>query len=182
MFLLNNFYNKYFFVVIFKKRMETIIVAVNKKVDLYFLIFFFKNSLFHNYKFLIDMTVVDNIAQKLRFKLVYILQSYFYKTKIFLTSSLKHLEKILSIYKLYKSAIWVEREIYDMFGIKFINNYDLRRILNDYTFFSFPLKKDFPLTGFFELLYIEKFSIIKELKVELMQEFRFLQESSPIED
>lgn len=75
----------------------------------------------------------------------------------------------------------MEREVYDMFGIVFINNWDLRKILTDYTFFGFPLRKDFPLSGYLELTFSEIKRITFETLIELMQEFRFFAISSFIE-
>ena len=75
----------------------------------------------------------------------------------------------------------MEREVYDMFGIVFINNWDLRKILTDYTFFGFPLRKDFPLSGYLELIFSEIKRITFETLIELMQEFRFFAISSLIE-
>ena len=79
----------------------------------------------------------------------------------------------LSMFKIYKSCIWMEREAYDMFGIIFFNNWDLRKILTDYTFFGFPLRKDFPLSGFMEIYYDIIRKSIFETLIELMQELRF---------
>ena len=181
--LLHNFFNKYFFSVILKNGFLIIVYQLKSKHFLQFLLLFFKNSLFYCYKFLIDLVIVDNLSNfNYRFKLSYVLASYYYKTRTVIFFYLKYLENAISIYKLFKCSLWIEREIYDMYGIKFFNNFDLRRILNDYTFFSYPLKKDFPLSGFLEINYSEHLNLIKEFKTELMQEFRFLQESSPLED
>lgn len=75
----------------------------------------------------------------------------------------------------------MEREVYDMFGVSFVNNWDLRKILTDYTFFGFPLRKDFPLSGYLELIFSEIKRITFETLIELMQEFRFFINSSFIE-
>ena len=90
-------------------------------------------------------------------------------------------EKIPSITKLYPSANWMEREVFDMYGIKFKNHPDMRRILTDYGFVGFPLRKDFPLTGFNEVRYSEKDKKVVYEKVKLEQEYRNFDFESPWE-
>lgn len=145
------------------------------------LLFIFKNSLFYLNNTLIDVFVTDYIYFLKRFRLCYNICSVFYKNSVFVNCNLKILDSFISVYIIFKSSIWVEREVYDMFGVKFINNWDLRRILTDYTFFGFPLRKDFPLSGYVELLYDESKKTTFETLIELMQEMRFFYVSSPIE-
>ena len=88
---------------------------------------------------------------------------------------IRNIEKstfVSSITLLYNSACWAEREIFDLFGIFFINHPDLRKLLTDYGFAGFPLCKDFPLTGYLELRYCEELKCVKYNKVKLMQEYR----------
>ena len=90
-------------------------------------------------------------------------------------------EKIPSMTKLYPSANWMEREVFDMYGIKFKNHPDLRRILTDYGFDGYPLRKDFPLTGFNEVRYSEKDKKVIYAQVKLEQEYRNFDFESPWE-
>jgi len=92
---------------------------------------------------------------------------------VLLTIFIKEFQKISTLIFCHASANWLEREIWDMFGIKIWNNFDLRRILTDYTFKGHPLRKDYPLSGYTEISYDEQLNLIRERPVELMQELRF---------
>lgn len=142
---------------------------------------YFKNSINYCLKYLTDVFVCDYVYYTYRFRIVYNLFSFYKKNNFYFNDSLKLLDKYISLFKVYKSSIWIEREIYDMFGIIFFNNWDLRKILTDYTFFGFPLRKDFPLSGFLEIYYNLKKKSIFESFIELMQELRFYIASSYIE-
>lgn len=134
---------------------------------------------------LIDVTAVDLLVSTERFVLVYQLLSLRFNCriiiKVFLEKSTNSLfsEIIPSITDIYKSAGWLEREVWDMFGIFFSGHSDLRRILTDYGFQGFPLRKDFPLTGFCELRYDEELKTVFYDSLELSQEFRFFDFQSP---
>jgi len=152
------------------------------KIDIFVtLLFIFKCSLKFIVNILVDIFVSDYLYFIKRFRVTYNVSSSIYKHSFFFNQSLKLLKSFVSIYIIFKSSIWLEREVYDMFGIKFVNNWDLRRILTDYTFFGFPLRKDFPLSGYVELLYDEKKRVTFETLVEFMQEMRFFYTSSNIE-
>lgn len=171
----------------FKCFFSTVVLNLNEiilkdKVFSYDSVNFFKYSIFFKLNTLIDIICVDYVDCKKRFKLVYILQSYFYKNKISISFSFRFLNKICSFVNFFKSSVWLERENFDMFGLNFFNNPDLRKILTDYTFFGHPLKKDFPLSGYFELSFSEKNFLIQEKVCELMQEYRFFQTSSSLEE
>lgn len=142
----------------------------------------YKHSIFFKLNVLVDIACVDYVDCKKRFKLVYLMQSFFYKSKLSFCFAFYFLDKICSFVNIFSSANWLERENYDMFGLVFFNNPDMRRILTDYTFFGHPLKKDFPLTGYFELSFSEKIFLVQEKICELMQEYRFFQASSTIEE
>lgn len=119
------------------------------------------------FKYISDISVIDYPENKNRFILVYNILSLIYNARLRVKTSLNIIEPINSISSLYSCANWWEREIWDMFGIFFINHPDLRRILTDYGFEGFPLRKDFPLNGFIEVRYnhITKtivFDIIKQ--------------------
>ena len=106
-----------------------------------------------NFNQLLDITAVDYPSREFRFDLIYILQSLTKNKKIILKTFIKENENIESITNIHKSADWYERECYDLFGIEYINHPDLRRIMTDYNFEGYPLRKDFPLTGHTEVRY-----------------------------
>ena len=132
-------------------------------------------------KYLIDVTSFDNVGFKFRFKISYNLSSFHLKKIVFVYSSIFLLTQVVSINSLFLSSIWMEREIFDLFGIFFLNNWDLRKILTDYTFFGFPLRKDFPLSGFLEVAFNDSLRSIFETAIELMQELRFFISASASE-
>ena len=136
-----------------------------------------------NIKFrqLIDITAVDYPENQKRFKIVYLLLSHEFNQRIILSYFISENEKISSLTKIFPSANWMEREIFDMYGIKFNNHPDLRRILTDYDFEGHPLRKDFPLTGHDEVRYSEdKKKVIYE-PVKLEQNYRNFDYESPWE-
>tara|TARA_B100001245_G_scaffold198174_1_gene157405 strand:+ start:801 stop:1394 length:594 start_codon:yes stop_codon:yes gene_type:complete len=134
-----------------------------------------------NFEMLLDITAVDYPKRAKRFEIVYILLSLKnhlrLRVKIFINDS----EIVPSISKLYKCARWYEREVWDMYGISFKGNDDLRRLLTDYGFEGHPLRKDFPLTGFVELRYDETKKKVAYSKVKLTQDYRNFDFLSPWE-
>jgi NADH:ubiquinone oxidoreductase subunit C len=146
------------------------------------LITILKTSLLFKYKYLNDFTCSDNLNilnKKSRFSLIYVLQNITNTSKLIINRNIEKFDTIISISQLYNSANWAEREIFDLFGIFFLNHYDLRKILTDYGFSGFPLCKDFPLTGYLELRYCEELKCIKYSKLKLMQEYRNFNFLSP---
>ncbi len=133
------------------------------------------------FKSLIHMTAIDWPEKKNRFEVVYHLLSIFYNIRIRLYVRTEEFQSLPSLTGLYNSANWLEREIWDLFGIIFENHPDLRRILTDYGFEGHPLRKDFPLTGFIELRYDENKKQIVYESVELAQEFRYFDAINPWE-
>lgn len=116
-----------------------------------------------------------------RFKLIYNLLSYKFESRIRVEVIIGELESINSVTSLFSSAGWLEREVWDLFGIYFSNHLDLRRILTDYGFEGFPLRKDFPITGFVQLRYDDdKKSVLYE-SLEVAQGFRSFNFFSPWE-
>ena len=134
-----------------------------------------------NFNQLLDITAVDYPSREFRFDLIYILQSLKKNKKIILKTFLEETDSIVSVTNIHKSADWYERECYDLFGIEFLNHPDLRRIMTDYNFEGYPLRKDFPLTGHTEVRYddLEKKVIYEPVK--LIQEFRDFDGESPWE-
>ncbi len=130
---------------------------------------------------LIELTAVDYPDRPIRFSLVYILLSIEFNSRIILTADIEEDESVESITTLFPSANWYEREVWDLFGISFINHPDLRRILTDYGFNGFPLRKDFPLSGNVEVRYdVTTKKVIYE-PVKLTQDFRDFDFESPWE-
>ena len=133
------------------------------------------------FKQLIDIAGVDYPQDENRFHLVYLFLSHELNLRIKLSVKIKIGKKVPSITKIFPSANWMEREVFDMYGIKFENHPDLRRILTDYGFKGHPLRKDFPLTGFSEVRYSEKEKKVISEPVKLEQNYRDFDFESPWE-
>jgi NADH-quinone oxidoreductase subunit C len=126
------------------------------------------------FKVLVDLVVEDFPKKKKRFYVKYILRSLEFGKSLHLTIKTKEFKPIFSIINLYKSAFWLEREAWDMYGIFFLNNKDLRRLLTDYGFRGNPFKKDFPLIGYVELyfdFFLKKLKYKKVTNTQKKQEF-----------
>ena len=133
------------------------------------------------FKQLIDITAVDYPEKEKRFKIVYLLLSHENNLRILVNINIDEKTEVPSITKIFPSANWMEREVFDMYGISFKDHPDLRRILTDYGFDGYPLRKDFPLTGHKEVRYSEdKKKVIYE-PVKLDQEYRDFDFESPWE-
>lgn len=156
-------------------------IIVNNKSDIVSIIKFLKDNekLFFNQ--LIDITAIDYPARELRFEIVYLLISLKLNQRILIKTSINENDNIESISSIHKNANWYERECYDLFGIKFLNHPDLRRIMTDYNFEGHPLRKDFPLTGHNEVRYDDSEKKVIYEKVKLSQEYRNFDYSSPWE-
>ena len=133
------------------------------------------------FKQLIDIAGVDYPENDKRFELIYLFLSHENNTRIKLLIRFELNQTINSITKIFPSANWMEREVFDMYGIKFKNHPDLRRILTDYGFKGHPLRKDFPLTGFNEVRYSEKDKKVIYEPVKLEQNYRNFDFESPWE-
>ena len=133
------------------------------------------------FKQLIDIAGVDYPDEEKRFQIIYLLLSHEYNLRIKVLVHLDENQLITSLTKIYPSANWMEREVFDMYGIKFKNHPDLRRILTDYGFKGHPLRKDFPLTGFNEVRYSEKEKKVVYEPVKLEQNYRNFDFESPWE-
>tara|TARA_B100001250_G_scaffold75660_1_gene61932 strand:+ start:153 stop:749 length:597 start_codon:yes stop_codon:yes gene_type:complete len=149
--------------------------------DLINVIIFLKSNQETNFKQLIDITAVDFPEDKKRFKIVYLLLSHENNSRVIIEYSINENEVIPSVTSIFPSANWMEREVFDMYGIKFKDHPDLRRILTDYEFEGYPLRKDFPMTGHKEVRYSEdKKKVIYE-PVRLEQNYRNFEYESPWE-
>jgi len=142
---------------------------------------FLKNNASTKFRQLVDITAVDYPEENQRFKLAYLLLSHEYNKRIILNYSINENEVIPSITEIFPSANWMEREVFDMYGIKFKDHPDLRRILTDYNFEGFPLRKDFPLTGHNEVRYNEDEKKVIYEPVKLEQNYRNFDYESPWE-
>ena len=149
--------------------------------DLIDVTLFIKNNEKTKFRQLIDVTVVDYPEDIQRFKLVYLFLSHEFNQRIILSYTINENEVIPSLTSIYPAANWMEREVFDMYGVKFKDHPDLRRILTDYGFEGHPLRKDFPLTGHTEVRYSEdQKKVIKE-PVKLEQNYRNFDYESPWE-
>lgn len=136
------------------------------------MLFLNKHSLFL-FTTLIDIICYDKPGLSHRFSLVYNLLSIKFNSRIrIILKQKENISKMLSIVSLYRSASWSEREVFDFYGLFFFENTDLRRILNDYGFKGYPLRKDFPLTGYMDTFYDDNTKKISYRKLELNQEYR----------
>ena len=155
-------------------------LSINSE-DLLDVILLLKTNKDTKFKQLIDITAVDYPENKKRFKIVYLLLSHEFNQRILISYFINENEKISSLVNIFPSANWMEREIFDMYGIKFNDHPDLRRILTDYGFEGFPLRKDFPLTGHNEVRYSEDEKKVIYEPVKLEQNYRNFDYESPWE-
>ena len=139
-----------------------------------------ENELF-SFDQLIDITAIDYPSKENRFELIYILLSMKKNKRIILKTLVNENDSIDSIIQIFKASDWYERECYDLFGIKFNNHPDLRRIMTDYNFEGHPLRKDFPLTGHLEVRYSEEEKKVIKEPVKLEQNYRNFDYESPWE-
>ena len=149
--------------------------------DLIEVVQFLKSNEKLKFRQLIDIAAIDYPNDEKRFEIVYLLLSLENNQRLKISIKFEPNEKIPSLTKIFPSANWMEREVFDMYGIKFINHPDLRRILTDYNFKGHPLRKDFPLTGFNEVRYSEKEKKVIYEPVKLEQNYRNFDFESPWE-
>lgn len=140
---------------------------------------FLKNHVLFQYNMLVQITAVDYLKKKTRFEIVYELLSIRYNSRIKLKVCLNEFQSIESCESLFLSANWFECEVFDMYGVFFFNHSNLKRILTDYGFEGYPLRKDFPLSGYIEVKYDEKNKRIVNEFLELAQEYRSFDFISP---
>ena len=151
------------------------------KPDLIDVVLFLKTNNETKFKQLIDITVVDYPEENQRFKVVYLFLSHELNQRIILSYLISENEMIPSITSIFPSANWMEREVFDMYGVNFKDHPDLRRILTDYGFEGHPLRKDFPLTGHSEVRYSEDQKKVISEPVKLEQNYRNFDYESPWE-
>jgi NADH-quinone oxidoreductase subunit C len=161
-------------------RFEQLYIYINID-DLVSTILFLKTNDKCRFRQLIDITAVDYPGNQKRFKIIYLLLSHENNLRIIINSAIEESSYVSSITKIFPSANWMEREVFDMYGISFKDHPDLRRILTDYNFKGFPLRKDFPLTGHTEVRYNEHKKKVVSEPVKLDQEYRNFDFESPWE-
>jgi len=149
--------------------------------DIISTILFLKTNQKCKFRQLIDITAVDYPQKEKRFKVVYLLLSHENNLRLIINTSIDEKETIPSITKIFPSANWMEREVFDMYGISFKDHPNLKRILTDYGFDGHPLRKDFPLTGHTEVRYSEEKKKVIYESVKLDQEYRDFDFESPWE-
>ena len=149
--------------------------------DLVDVTLFIKSNENTKFRQLMDVTVVDYPESTQRFKVVYLFLSHEFNQRIILSYLITEKEVIPSLTAIYPAANWMEREVFDMYGVKFKDHPDLRRILTDYGFEGHPLRKDFPLTGHTEVRYSEEQKKVIKEPVKLEQNYRNFDYESPWE-
>ena len=152
-----------------------------EKDNLMEVVLFLKTNKNTRFSQLIDITVVDYPEESQRFKVVYLFLSHEFNQRLILNYSIYENEVINSLTSVFPSANWMEREVFDMYGVIFKNHPDLRRILTDYNFEGHPLRKDFPLTGHTEVRYNEEEKKVVSEPVKLEQNYRNFDYESPWE-
>jgi len=149
--------------------------------DLLDVILFLKTNEDTKFRQLIDITAVDYPENSKRFRMVYLFLSHQFNQRIIISSLINENEAVSSLTKIFPSSNWMEREVFDMYGVKFKDHPDLKRILTDYGFEGHPLRKDFPLTGHNEVRYSEDEKKVIYEPVKLEQNYRNFDYESPWE-
>jgi NADH-quinone oxidoreductase subunit C len=161
-------------------RHEQLYINIDNE-DLLDVTLFIKSNENTKFRQLIDITVVDYPENAQRFKVVYLFLSHEFNQRIILSYLINENEVIPSLTPIYPAANWMEREVFDMYGVKFKDHPDMRRILTDYGFEGHPLRKDFPLTGHTEVRYSEELKKVISEPVKLEQNYRNFDYESPWE-
>lgn len=143
------------------------------KEQILFSLFFLKNHINLKFSILSCISGVDFLTSNYRFSIVYELLSISFNIRLRLKTVLNEISPIDSITSIFKNAAWWEREIWDLYGIYFQGNKDLRRILTDYGFEGYPMRKDYPLSGYVELRYDQNKKRVVVEALELAQDFRY---------
>ena len=151
-------------------------ISKNKLIPI---LFFLKNHTNSQFKLLSEICAVDYTSKNKRFEIIYNLLSIRFNSRLRVKILINELQPVNSIISIYKSANWSEREVWDMFGIFFLNHPDLRRILTDYGFEGHPLRKDFPLSGFLEVFYNELKKRVVYEPINLSQQYRLFEFNNP---
>jgi len=159
-------------------RHDQIYIEIDRE-DLIDVTLFLKANKNTKFRQLIDITAVDYPEKNQRFKIVYLFLSHEFNHRLVLSYFVNENEFINSLTSIFPSANWMEREVFDMYGVNFKDHPDLRRILTDYGFEGHPLRKDFPLTGHTEVRYSEESKKVVKEEVKLEQNYRNFDYESP---
>jgi NADH-quinone oxidoreductase subunit C len=151
------------------------------KNDFMDVVLFVKTNQETKFRQLIDLTVVDYPEKNQRFEMIYLFLSHEFNQRTIIKYSISENEIIPSLTSIFPAANWMEREVFDMYGVSFKDHPDLRRILTDYGFEGHPLRKDFPLTGHTEVRYSEEQKKVINEPVKLEQNYRNFDYESPWE-
>ena len=154
----------------------TIVIQMGLLKDI---LFFLKNSILCQFTIITCISGVDFPKNKYRFHLSYELLSLKYNSRVRIKIFTHELLPVYSSVDIFSAANWFESEIWDMFGIFFTNHPNLKRLLTDYGFEGFPLRKDFPLSGFVEMRFIENLKRVSTESIEFSQEYRTFNFISP---
>ena len=157
------------------------LTVVANLANLEALVEFLRDDASCRFSSLVDITAVDHPERAQRFDMVYHFLSMYRNHRIRVKVKVAEDEMVPSLIALYPAANWFEREVFDMFGILFSGHPDLRRILTDYGFRGYPLRKDFPTTGYTEVRYDEALKRVVYEPVKLVQEYRQFDFMSPWE-
>ena len=157
------------------------LILSSSKEDLLFNIDFLKRSSDFKFRQLVDILGVDYPQREIRFEIIYLLLSHEKNLRISIKIPVGENDLVPSLTDIFPSANWQEREVFDMYGIKFSDHPDLRRILTDYEFEGYPLRKDFPLTGYKEVRYDSELQKVVYEPVKLAQDLRDFDFESPWE-
>ena len=157
------------------------ITIMAKQKDIFSILMFLKDNPSLSMESLIDLTAIDYPNQEKRFILAYNLLSVSKNLRIKVKTKISEDVPTQSITEIYPCANWYEREVWDLFGIRFSGHPDLRRILTDYDFEGHPLRKDFPLSGFTQVRFDDELGKVVKEPVKLDQDFRQFDSLSPWE-
>ena len=163
-----------------KIKHNQILITIDEN-NLIEVLLFLKTNTVTKFRQLIEVTAVDYPEKEQRFRMVYLLLSHENNSRIVIDYYIKEKKIVPSITNIFPSANWMEREVFDMYGIEFKDHPDLRRILTDYNFEGHPLRKDFPLTGHNEVRYSEEHKKVIYEPVKLEQNYRNFDYESPWE-
>jgi NADH dehydrogenase (ubiquinone) Fe-S protein 3 len=164
----------------YRENQELTLVVQPSKV--YEVLYFLKNHTNSQFKCLTEICGVDFPSRGARFEVVYCLLSLTYNTRIRVKTMVDETTPLESVTIIYSGANWMEREVWDLFGVFFQGHPDLRRILTDYGFDGHPFRKDFPLGGYSETRYDELKKRVVVEPVEFSQEFRSFDFERPWEN
>jgi len=160
---------------------DSFIVCIVKPSCIRLCICIFKNLSILKYEELMDIWGSDYPSKQKRFEVNYLFLNVLTGHRVILRTSVDENVGLDSVVELYSSAGWLEREVWDMYGVIFYGNKDLRRILTDYGFEGHPLRKDFPLSGFVEVRYDDGEKRVIYEPLEVSQEYRMFNFKSPWE-